>query len=111
MSENVANTEVELAAPELLVPYDDPMQEAMQAERALWRAVLWGTIIAIPICIVIWIAIVALAVGGKNPDWGAWIGIGILVGLLAGAFFGGWAGFTAKAHLLDVVDEKGAHHH
>jgi hypothetical protein len=107
---DAVNTELELAGPELLVPYDDPNHEAMEAERSLWRAVLWGTIIAIPICIVIWIGIVALAVGGKDPDWGAYIGIGILVGAFAGAFFGGWAAFTAKAHLLDVVDERAAHH-
>jgi len=107
---DAVNTELELAGPELLVPYDDPHHEATQAERSLWRAVMLGIIIAIPICIVIWIAIIAVAVGGKDPDWGAWIGIGIIVGTFAGAFFGGWAAFTAKSHLLDDVDERAAHH-
>ena len=102
--------EIEPAGSEVLVARDAAIQETLAAERSLWRAVMWGTIIAIPICIVIWIAIVALAVGGKDPDWGAWIGIGILVGAFAGAFFGGWAAFTAKSHLLDAVDERASHH-
>jgi hypothetical protein len=103
------NAEMELAGPELLVPYDDPNQEAMQAERSLWRAVIKWTLIAIPICILIWVGLITLAVGTKDPEWGAWIGIGIIVGTFAGAFFGGWAAFTAKSHLLDVVDERAAH--
>ena len=104
------NAEMELAGPELLVPYDDPNHEALAAERSLWRAVIKWTLIAIPICILIWVGLITLAVGTKDPEWGAWIGIGIIVGTFAGAFFGGWAAFTAKSHLLDVVDERAAHH-
>ena len=44
------------------------------------------------------------SVGGKHPSWGAWLAIGAVVGVFAGAFFGGWAGFLAKAHVLDDVD-------
>jgi hypothetical protein len=36
--------------------------------------------------------------------------MGAVVGMFAGAFFGGWAGFTMKAHLLDEVDQRAAHH-
>jgi len=104
------NAEMELAGPELLVPYDDPNHEALEAERSLWRAVIKWTLVAIPICILIWIGLITLAVGTKDPEWGAWIGIGIIVGTFAGAFFGGWAAFTAKSHLLDVVDERASHH-
>ena len=104
------NAEMELAGSEVLVPFDDALQETLAAEKSLWRSLIWGILIAIPICCVIWIGLVALAVGGKDPDWGAWIGMGILVGAFAGAFFGGWAAFTAKAHLLDEVDDRAAHH-
>ena len=111
MTDNaVANTEMELAAPELLVPYDDPHRETLEAERSLWHAVIVWTLVAIPICIVIWCGLITLAVGTKDPQWGAWLGIGVRVGAFAGAFFGGWAAFTAKSHLLDDVDERAAHH-
>jgi hypothetical protein len=102
------NSELALAGPELLVPLDDVHGEALAAERSLWRATIWGTVIATPICIVIWMLIVVLSVGGKDPAWGAYLGIAAIVGVLAGAFFGGWAAFIAKAHLLDEVDSRGA---
>jgi len=103
------NAELELAGPELIVPYDDPHHEAQEAEKALWRSVIVWTLIAIPICILIWTGLITLAVGTKDPEWGAWIGIGIIVGTFAGAFFGGWPAFTAKSHLLDQVDDRAAH--
>src|SRR3954467_7258330 len=102
---------MELAAPELLVAYDDPYQETVEAEKSLWHAVIVWTLVAIPICIVIWCVLITLAIGGKDPEWGAWMGIGVIVGTFAGAFFGGWAAFTAKSHLLDAVDDRAAHRH
>jgi hypothetical protein len=104
------NLEMELAGSEALVPFDEALQETLEAEKSLWRSVILWTLIAIPICIVIFIGLIAVAVGGDDPEWGAWIGIGIIVGTFAGAFFGGWAAFTAKSHLLDEVDERAAHH-
>lgn len=110
--ESAPNTEPELAGTEIAVPSDAALEEELAAERSLWRSVLWGTVIATPICIVIWMVMVVIAVGPKDPDdWAAWLGIGAIVGLLAGAFFGGWAAFIAKAHLLDEVDQRAAHHH
>lgn len=102
------NSEVALAGPELPVPLDAAHAEAMAAEKSLWVATIWGFLIATPICIVIWMLIVVLAVGGDDPAWGAWLGIAAIVGVLAGAFFGGWAAFTMKAHQLDEVDSHGA---
>ena len=104
------NAEMELAGSEALVPFDQALEETLEAEKSLWRSVILWTLVAIPICIVIFIGLIAVAVGGDDPEWGAWIGIGIIVGAFAGAFFGGWAAFTAKSHLLDEVDERAADH-
>lgn len=109
VSDEQPNTEVQAAGSEIEIAGDEGLAEAEAAERSVWKAVIWGTVIATPICIVIWILIVIFAVGPEDPsDWAAWIGIGALVGLLAGAFFGGWAGFTVKAHLLDEADARAA---
>ncbi|MFM8304907.1 MAG: hypothetical protein ACKOA9_11525 [Actinomycetota bacterium] len=111
MSDNEPNTEVELAGSEIAVPGDAVLAEELTVERSLWRTMMWGMVIATPICIVIWMIIVVLAVGPKDPeDWLAWLGIGAIVGTLAGAFFGGWAGFIKKARVLDEVDARGARH-
>jgi hypothetical protein len=46
-----------------------------------------------------------LAVGDKDPAWGAWLGMAAAIGLLNGVFFGALAGFITKAHVLDDVDQ------
>lgn len=105
------NTEIEKAGSEIYAVDAPDLEEELAAERSLWRSVVWGAVIAAPICVVIWMIIVALAVGPEDPeDWLAWLGIGAIVGVLAGAFFGGWAAFIAKAHVLDEVDARGARH-
>jgi hypothetical protein len=111
VSDDEINTEMELAGGEIAVPGDAALAEELAAERSVWRSVIWGSAIAIPVCVVIWMLIVVFAVGPEDPeDWAAWLGIGAIVGVLAGAFFGGWAGFIAKAHLLDDIDSRSAHH-
>lgn len=109
MSDDQPNTELELAGSEVANVDDASLVDELAVERSIWRAVTWGVVLAAPICVVIWIVIVVAAVGPKDPeDWLAWLGIGAGVGVLAGAFFGGWAGFTMKAHLLDEVDRSDA---
>jgi hypothetical protein len=80
------------------------LEEERSAEMSLIRAVFVGSAIAIPVSILIWVGLVALAVGGNDPEWGPWLGIAIGIGILNGVFFGAWAGFVTKAHLLDDVD-------
>ena len=111
MSDDEPNTEVEAAGSEIAIPGDAALAEELAVERSIWRAVGWGVVVACPVCIAVFMIIVAIAVGPKDPeDWAAWLGIAALVGVLAGAFFGGWAGFTMKAHMLDEVDARGARH-
>lgn len=103
------NNELELAGSELLVRRDGGHDEALTAERNLWRATVVWTLVLIPVCVAIWMLMVVLAVGGGDDiEWGAWLGIAAIVGVLAGAFFGGWAAFTVKAHQLDDVDAHAA---
>lgn len=109
MSDYEPNTEVEAAGSEILIAGDEGLEEQLDAEKSVWRAVGWGILVSVPICMVIFMIIVVIAVGPEDPeDWAAWLGIGALVGVLAGAFFGGWAGFTMKAHLLDDADRNDA---
>lgn len=70
------------------------------AEQALGRAVIRGVVVAVPIGIAVFMGLVALAVGGKNPNWGAWLGMAGAVGLLGGTFFGVMSGFLRTAPLF-----------
>ena len=81
------------------------LEEERSAEVSLIRSVFAGVAIAIPPSVVILVGLVALAVGDKDPEWGAWLGMAAVIGILNGAFFGALAGFIAKAHTLDDVDQ------
>ena len=76
------------------------------AERKLVKSILVGAAVAIPICIVIWLGIVAIALATSifTGPWESMLAIGACVGAFAGAFFGGWAGSLIAAHDLDAAD-------
>jgi hypothetical protein len=80
--------------------------EIQAAEHKLMRSVGKAVVIAIPICVVIWIGIVLLAL--ELADWsGSWVSticIGAVVGVFAAMFFGMWAGALIAAHDLDAAD-------
>jgi hypothetical protein len=80
------------------------------AERALARSIVKSMLISVPLMIAFWVLLVAVAVGNKDPDWGSWLGMAAGIGVLAGVFFGAWAGFVAKAHVLDDIHHKGDGH-
>ena len=86
----------------------DLQAHARAAERSLGRAAVRGVLIGMPVCAVIWTGIVGLALAVAGGGWGVLpaLGMGAVVGLFAGAFFGGWAGVTAKAHELDEAERR-----
>jgi hypothetical protein len=80
------------------------VQRPAVAERVLVRSVVKGMATAIPLIVACLMALVAIAIGGQHPRWGAWLGMAASVGVLAGVFFGAWAGFVVSAHALDDAD-------
>jgi hypothetical protein len=78
--------------------------EEHSAEVQLIRAVFVGVAVSIPVFVVIWVGLVALAVGDKDPDWAVWLGMAALIGILNGVFFGALGAFVTHAHVLDDVD-------
>ena len=60
-------------------------------------SVVISVLIASPICIGIWVGIVALGLAGMAQDRLAAFGMAAVVGVFAAGLFGGWAGAIAKA--------------
>jgi hypothetical protein len=79
-------------------------QRSPVAERLLSRSVAKGMATAIPLMVAFLMAVVAVAIGSQHPDWTSWLGMAAGVGVLAGVFFGTWAGFVANAHAFDEAD-------
>lgn len=83
---------------------DAPLVPERLAEDHLLHRVLVAMIIAIPICVVVFVALldVAMAFAGDSVLVPSAMGAGI--GVLAGVFFGMWAGFVGSVKELDRVD-------
>lgn len=95
------------AGAEPLVP-----AEVVAAESHWWKGLIVGMAIGVPVCILIWMAIVAIAVGVMGVGWPVWpaVGMGAAVGVFAGMFLGGWAGVTACAERLDEAEFHSMRH-
>ena len=87
------------------VAFEEALEDERRAERALVRAIIKDVAICVPVAIPIYVGLIALALRGRHPSWGAWLGMGAGLGVLAGLFFGVWAAFVTKAHLLDEADQ------
>jgi hypothetical protein len=81
-----------------------PAQPSPATDQTLGRSIVLGVATAIPLMAGFLIAVVALAIGRQHAHWGAWLGMAASVGVLAGVFFGTWAGFVVNAHALDEAD-------
>jgi hypothetical protein len=103
------STEIEVAgqagSPTLL-------EQEKAAEREVLHAAVKASLIAIPICVVIWLAIVSigLVLAGSGSFLVA-LPMAGGVGIVAGAFFGIWAGFLSEAHRFEELDRKAAQRH
>jgi threonine/homoserine/homoserine lactone efflux protein len=82
------------------------MDEELVAERSLVRAILRSIAVSVPVMVAFFVTLISVAVSTKDPDWGVWLGMGACVGLLAGVFFGAWAGFVRSSHALDEIDRQ-----
>jgi hypothetical protein len=83
------------------------LTEIRLAEQKLVRDVTKSVAIAVPVCMLIWLGMVALAlaIADWGGSWTAALCIGLVVGAFAGAFFGGWAGALKASHALDAADD------
>jgi hypothetical protein len=88
----------------------DRLQEQRAVERAFGRTLLLSVMVAVPICVGIWIGIVALGLIGSSQDRLPAFGMAAIVGVFAAGFFGGWAGALAKAHALDEMERPSKRH-
>ena len=85
------------------------LEEAQALEHSLVGASIRATLIATPICVVIWVGMVALALAmAGSGSYLVALPMAGGIGLLAGAFFGVWAAFLAKAHQFEELDRQAA---
>jgi hypothetical protein len=75
--------------------------QPLTAEARLSRHIIRSLVVTVPLMVVFWVGLVALAVSFTTTRYGAPIAMAAAVGVLAGAFWGTWLGFV-----LDSLDEE-----
>jgi len=83
---------------------DVDTEAVVELEHALTRRILVATAIAIPTFVVIWIALVGIAVEVSGTGFEAPVGMAVGIGVLSGVFWGAWAGFATFAPMFDEAD-------
>ncbi len=87
-----------------------PLEEARAAERELLAATIRYSLYAIPICVAVWIGIVSIALAlADSGSFAVALPVAGGIGVIAGAFFGAWAAFLAKADRLEEADRRALH--
>jgi len=77
---------------------------AHSAEQTLLHRIIISVAIATPLCIGIWVGLIALAVRHSAQMAGP-IAMAVGIGVLNGVFFGTWAGFVASNDTFDELDQ------
>lgn len=67
----------------------------------LARAIVKALAVSVPLSILIFVGLVALALRDQSPDWTAYLSMAVGIGLVNGLFFGVLAGFVRSGHLFD----------
>jgi hypothetical protein len=88
-------------------PADSDLAEELEVEHGLVRAIIIGTLIATPVSIVVWMGLVALAVRDTGAEMAAPLAMAAGIGVLTGLLFGAWGGFVSKTHTFEELDRLG----
>jgi hypothetical protein len=80
--------------------------EQLDAERHLMRDAIIGVCVGMVVGAAIWAFLVFLALVGTDWEPGPMIVMGALVGVFAGAFYGGWAGVVAGSNRLEHAESQ-----
>jgi Na+/H+-dicarboxylate symporter len=83
--------------------YEASLHAEEDAERNLMHSIIKSIVIGIPIGIVVFVGMLAIAIG-DDTEWYVWVLLGALMGTLAAVLFGMLGAVTLAAHKLDEID-------
>jgi hypothetical protein len=91
--------DIDVKAPQVL---DVALVEARPSvEHVVLTNMAKAIAVSVPLAVVVFLGLVALAVHNQDPNWAAYLSMAAGIGVLSGAFFGLLAGFIRSAHLFD----------
>lgn len=91
---------------------DPSLERTLRAEHSLARGILVGVAFAVPVCVAMWLGLVAVALAGSATSLVGPLAMGAGLGILTGVFFGTWWGFVSLTHTFEDLDrEPNLHDH
>jgi hypothetical protein len=88
--------------------FDKSLAAERRAEQTLMRSVTKSIAIGVPVGILFFVALLAIALAGE-AEWYVIVGLGAILGLVGAVLFGMLGGVTLVAHTLDDVDRGVSH--
>jgi hypothetical protein len=85
------------------------LSETLDTEHQLMHRIVLDIAIAVPIAVAVAVAMIALALSIDGAALEAPILMAVAFGVLAGVFFGAWAGFVSTAHAFEDLDRTQGH--
>jgi hypothetical protein len=98
------STQIAVAEGKQLDSFERSLAAERVAEQTLMRSITKSIVIGVPVGIVFFIALLAIAIGDKS-EWYVVIGIGAIMGVIGAVLFGMLGGVTLVAHVLEDVDK------
>jgi hypothetical protein len=86
---------------------DSDLAQELEVEHGLMRAIIIGVLVATPVCIAVWMGLIALAVSAAGAALAGPLAMAAGIGVLTGLLFGAWAGFVSKTHTFEELDRLG----
>jgi hypothetical protein len=87
-------------------PADPDLERTLQAEHGLARGIIIGIVVAVPLCVAMWVGLIALAVSGISTGLVGPLAMAAGHGVLTGVFFGTWWGFVSQTHTFEDLDRE-----
>ena len=87
------------------------LSETLDTEHQLMRHIVLAIAIAVPIAVGVAVGMIVLALSIDGEALEAPILMAVAFGVLAGVFFGTWAGFVSTAHTFEDLDRTQGHTH
>ena len=85
--------------------FESSLHAEEDAEQKLMRSIVKSVAIAIPVGIVVFVSMLAIAIG-NDTEWYVWVLLGSLMGTIAAVLFGVLGTVTLSAQKLDEIDRQ-----
>jgi uncharacterized BrkB/YihY/UPF0761 family membrane protein len=102
------SSEVAIPAEQSPEHFEESLAAEEIVEHDLMRSIIKGVAVSVPIGILFFIGMLAVAIGDRT-EWYVWVFLGSAMGIVGAILFGVLGAVTVSATKLDAVDRQALH--